>query len=113
MGQGVGGPARTVVVVAGGAVSFRWGRERMRSRQERDLGDGSSQLVVAGRAVSMQWGVALGCSGLKGDWGEELEGLSVECGLIYREGFGWDGVGGRGKEVLALLRGFCVHLFAF
>ena len=62
----------------------------------------------------MQWGGALGCSGLKGGWGEELESLSVECGLIYREGFGWDGVGGGGaKKVLALLRGFFVHLFCF
>ena len=53
--------------------------------------------MLAGRAVAMQWAGALGYSGLKGDWGEELESLSVECGLIYREGFGWDRVGGQRK----------------
>ena len=62
----------------------------------------------------MQWGGALGCSGLKGDWGEELESLSVECGLIYREGFGWDGVGGRGKENLSIVKMvFCSLVLLF
>lgn len=62
----------------------------------------------------MQRGGALGCSGLKGDWGEELESLSVECGLIYREGFGWDGVGGRGKETLSIVkRVFCSLVLLF
>lgn len=112
MGQGVGGPARTVAVEAGGAVSFRWG-ERTRSGQEHDLGDGSSQLVVAGRAVSMQWGVALGCNGLKGDWGEELESLSVKCGLIYREGFGWNGAGGGGQRSFSIVKRVLCSLVCF
>lgn len=61
----------------------------------------------------MQWGGALGCSGLKGGWGEELESLSVECGLIYREGFGWDGVAG-GKESFSIVkRVFCSLVLLF
>lgn len=61
----------------------------------------------------MQWGVALGCSGLKGDWGEELESLSVECGLIYREGFGWNGAGGGGQRSFSIVKRVLCSLVCF
>lgn len=68
--------------------------------RSRALGDVVRSWWSQGRAgISMQWGVALGCSGLREVTGSEelLEGLSVECGLIYREGV-WLGWGGAGQK---------------